>query len=144
MDADQALKCHSHGMKQLNWADFDACVQVLTERYSGRSLNGVFGIPRGGLCLAVGLSHSLGLPLLMEPGNHCLIVDDVFETGRTLQGLRLQWPQATYAVWISKSAPQWWDAAEVSLSSEWLLFPWENAAKATADESHYRQSRLDS
>jgi hypothetical protein len=32
----------------------------------------------------------------------------------------------------------------VSLSSEWLLFPWENAAKATADESHYRQSRLDS
>lgn len=35
-------------MKQLNWADFDACVQVLTERHSGRSLNGVFGIPRRG------------------------------------------------------------------------------------------------
>ena len=65
-------------MKQLNWADFDACVQVLTERHSGRSLNCVFGIPRGGLCLAVGLSHALGLPLLMEPDNHCLIVDDVF------------------------------------------------------------------
>ena len=130
-------------MKQLSWADFDACVQVLTERFGDRSLNGVFGIPRGGLCLAVGLSHSLGLPLLTAPDNHCLIVDDVYETGRTLQGLRLQWPQATYAVWVSKSQPQWWDAAEVTLSSEWLLFPWENAATAIADENDYRQSRVD-
>ena len=31
-------------MKQLSWADFDACVQVLTERYSGRSLNGVSSV----------------------------------------------------------------------------------------------------
>ena len=76
-------------MKQLNWADFDACVQVLTERYGGRSFKGV------------------------------------------------------YAVWVSKAPPQWWDAAEVILSSEWLLFPWENAAAALADESNYRQSRLD-
>ena len=63
-------------MKQLSWADFDACVQVLTQRYGGRSFDGVFGIPRGGLCLAVGLSHSLDLPLLPAPNNHCLIVDD--------------------------------------------------------------------
>ena len=130
-------------MKQLNWTDFDACVQVITERYGGRSFKGVFGVPRGGLCLAVGLSHSLGLPLSTTPDNHCLIVDDVFETGRTLKGLRDQWPQATYAVWVSKAPPRWWDAAEVSLSSEWLLFPWENAAAAIADESNYRQSRLD-
>ena len=67
-------------MKQLNWADFDVCVQLLTERYRGRSFKGVFGIPRGGLCLAVGLSHSLGIPLLTTPDNQCLIVDDVFET----------------------------------------------------------------
>jgi hypoxanthine phosphoribosyltransferase len=131
-------------MKQLNWADFDDCVQVLTERYDGRSFNGVFGIPRGGLCLAVGLSHSLGLPLLAAPENQCLVVDDVFETGLTMQGFRDQWPQATYAVWVSKAPPQWWDAAEVIPSSEWLLFPWENAAAANTDESNYRQSRLDS
>ncbi|MDA7433831.1 phosphoribosyltransferase [Synechococcus sp. AH-601-P18] len=136
-------------MKQLSWADFDACVQVLTQRYGdrsfdGHSFDGVFGIPRGGLCLAVGLSHSLDLPLLLAPNNHCLIVDDVFETGQTLQGLRGQWPQATYAVWVSKAPPQWWDAAEVTASSEWILFPWENAAAVIADENNYRQSRLGS
>ena len=60
-------------MKQLSWADFDACVQVLTQRYGGRSFDGVFGIPRGGLCLAVGLSHSLKLPLLPAPDNLSLI-----------------------------------------------------------------------
>ena len=131
-------------MKQLNWADFDACVQVLTERYGGRSFKSVFGVPRGGLCLAVGLSHSLGLPLSTTPDNQCLIVDDVFETGRTLKGLRDQWPQAAYAVWVSKTPPQWWDAAEVTASSEWILFPWENAAAVIADENNYRQSRLGS
>ena len=57
-------------MKKLSWADFDACVQVLTQRYGSRSFDGVFGIPRGGLCLAVGLSHSLELPLLPVSYTH--------------------------------------------------------------------------
>ena len=44
-------------------------------------------------------------------------------------------------VWVSKRPPEWWDAVVVTDSSEWLLFPWENAAQARADEQIYRTSR---
>jgi len=129
-------------MKQLSWADFDGCVKAFTQRYGSRAFSGVYGIPRGGLCLAVALSHALELPLQEEPDNNSFIVDDVFETGRTLQGFRGRWPQATYAVWVSKVPLQWWDAADVNLSAEWLVFPWENTSAASVDEQMYRQSRF--
>ena len=128
-------------MIRLGWDQFDLAVHDLSDQFSAFGHSGVFGMPRGGLCLAVALSHSLDLPLLANPQPDALIVDDVYETGRTLEALRLQFPQATFAVWISKCPPQWWLAAQVIDSPEWLLFPWENADHATADEQIYRSSR---
>ena len=127
-------------MKQLSWTQFDQAVAVLAERFANRSFAGIYGVPRGGLCLAVALSHSIQQPLLSEPGPDALIVDDVYETGRTLQALRARFPQADFAVWMSKCPPLWWTAAEVTDQSEWLLFPWENLAQASADEQSYQAS----
>ena len=128
-------------MIRLGWDQFDRAVHALSDQFSAFELSGVFGVPRGGLCLAVALSHSLDLPLLGNPTPDALIVDDVYETGRTLVALRLQFPQATYAVWVSKCPPQWWFAADVLVTPEWLLFPWENVDQALADEQTYRFSR---
>ena len=128
-------------MIRLGWNHFDLAVKALSNQFSASEYSGVFGVPRGGLCLAVALSHALDLPLLDNPTPHALIVDDVYETGRTLDALRLQCPDATFAVWVSKCPPQWWLAAEVVDSPEWLLFPWENADQAKADEQAYRCSR---
>ena len=50
-------------------------------------------------------------------------------------------PQASFAVWVSKVHSDWWVAAEVAESSEWLVFPWENLEQARADEQAYRASR---
>ena len=91
--------------------------------------------------MAVALSHALDRPLLSAPEQSALIVDDVYETGRTLQALKVQVPQASFAVWVSKVRPDWWVAAEVAASSEWLVFPWENLEQARADEQAYRASR---
>jgi len=126
---------------RLGWNHFDLAVKALSNQFSASEYSGVFGVPRGGLCLAVALSHALDLPLLDNPTQDALIVDDVYETGRTLEALRLQCPDATFAVWVSKCPPQWWLAAEVVDSPEWLLFPWENADQAMADEQAYRRSR---
>lgn len=128
-------------MKELSWSQFDQAVALLAERLATRSISGIYGVPRGGLCLAVALSHALQQPLLAEPGPSALIVDDVYETGRTLQALQERFPQAGFAVWVSKRPPLWWDAAEVTDHSEWLLFPWENAAQARVDEQAYQASR---
>ena len=128
-------------MQVLSWAQFDQAVQLLASRFADSSFTGVYGVPRGGLCLAVALSHAIDRPLLAAPEPSALIVDDVYETGRTLKALKAQFPQACFAVWVSKEPPDWWTAAVVAASSEWVVFPWENLAKARADEQAYRASR---
>lgn len=128
-------------MRELTWQQFDQVVSALAERFQDRSFPGIYGVPRGGLCLAVALSHALELPLLMAPKASCLIVDEVFETGQTLTALRQQWPDAAFAVWVSKIPPTWWEAVDVTNSQEWLVFPWENLQRARADEQLFRASR---
>ena len=127
-------------MRVLTWAEFDEAVYRMASTYEGRAFNGVYGFPRGGLCLAVALSHQLELPLLHEIEPDCLVVDDVYETGRTLAPAS-QYEGVECAVWISKAEPTWFRAVEVVTSPEWLLFPWENAATAANDEDAYRASR---
>ena len=128
-------------MKELSWTQFDQAVAVLAKRYASIPITGIYGVPRGGLCLAVALSHALQQPLLSDPLPDALIVDDVYETGRTLQALHARCPNTRFAVWISKCPPLWWQAAVVTDYSEWLLFPWENRAQAVADELSYQNSR---
>lgn len=125
-------------MRRLTWAEFDAAVGSIAAKFEGR-VSGVYGLPRGGLPLAVALSHRMRVPLLLAPEPWALVVDDVYETGRTLEPFRGEpW---LVAVWMSKVAPTWWEAAEVVSSSEWLIFPWEDPAAAQSDEEAYRASR---
>ena len=127
-------------MRHLNWHDFDRAVEQMARIGGGRSCSGIHGIPRGGLVLAVALSHRLELPLLSEAQPGCLVVDDVFETGRTLAPYR-ELEGSTLLVWISKAEPLWWQAVEVDPSPDWIVFPWENAERAAADERRYRLER---
>jgi hypoxanthine phosphoribosyltransferase len=124
-------------MRHLSWHDFDQAVERIAALLNDRSFSGIHGIPRGGLVLAVALSHRLELPLLPEPQPGCLVVDDVFETGRTLAPHR-ELAGSERVVWISKAEPEWWRAVEVTSSQEWIVFPWESAERATADERSYR------
>jgi hypoxanthine phosphoribosyltransferase len=127
-------------MRLLSWEDFDRAVWHIASSCDEGSISGIYGIPRGGLCLAVALSHRLQLPLLPRAQPGCLLVDDVYETGLTLQVYR-DLPNTRAVVWISKANPNWWHAVEVVDSSEWIVFPWESVTAASADELLYRASR---
>ena len=127
-------------MRTLSWRDFDEAVDRIRQLVGDRRFSGIHGIPRGGLVLAVALSHQLELPLLSEPQPGCLVVDDVYETGRTLASHR-NLDGAELVVWISKAEPLWWRAVEVTASAEWIVFPWERPERAAADERRYRQAR---
>ena len=127
-------------MRLLSWNEFNTCVKSITEDCKDIDLSGVYGFPRGGICIAVALSHSLFIPLLKEPQPKALIVDDVYETGATLDLVR-DIPGVHAFVWHSKVIPDWWNAVEISESNEWLVFPWENKLHAKEEENAYRLSR---
>ena len=77
--------------RTLTWEAFDEAVAVGASDLGSiawvrqNSCSGVYGIPRGGLFLAVALSYRMGLPLLRDPARRCIIVDDLFDTGESLR-----------------------------------------------------------
>jgi uncharacterized protein len=77
----------------LTWADFRLATEAIIaqiedlQRMRNFKFKSIFGLPRGGLCLAVTLSYKLKLPLFIDEGKideHTLIVDDCTNTGKTL------------------------------------------------------------
>ena len=88
-------------MYKLSWIEFDKCIYSINEQCKNKKFEGVYGFPRGGLCIAVALSHSLGIPLLKEPKDNSLIVDDIYDTGYTLEKIKHLKGSETY-VWVSK------------------------------------------
>lgn len=123
----------------LSWADFDQAVAALAEWARGLDIRSIYGPPRGGLVVAVALSHALGPPLTRRPGKHTLWVDDVVERGRTLLDTRGAAPIA--ACWIAKPARlDVFHVTEVDPET-WIVFPWEDPAKAEADFADYQQRR---
>ena len=91
------------------WNDFDRSVEYIANKCEFIRFSGIYGIPRGGLCLAVALSHRLKINLISEPKNYSLIVDDVYETGITLNSYK-NIKGAMYFVLVSKTKPLWWNA----------------------------------
>ena len=72
------------------WAEFDKDIGKIIRWAGGRNFKSVYGIPRGGLVVEVAISHRLGLPLKLkmeELDRDTLIVDDIADSGRTLENL---------------------------------------------------------
>tara|TARA_B100000700_G_scaffold213729_1_gene235022 strand:- start:417 stop:803 length:387 start_codon:yes stop_codon:yes gene_type:complete len=127
-------------MNKLNWIEFDKCVNSIYKRCKDKKLKGVYGFPRGGLCLAVALSHALELPILDEPENNSLIVDDIYDTGYTLERIK-HLKGSEFHVWVSKKEPTWWNAYKYIQEKEWIIFPWENTNAVNNDKNLYYKSR---
>ena len=127
-------------MHKLSWEEFEECIFSISKQCKNKFFEGVYGFPRGGLCLAVALSHSLELPLLKTPKDNSLIVDDIYDSGFTLERIRHLKGSETY-VWISKIAPTWWNSYKYIKGEEWIVFPWENINNAHKDRNSYYNLR---
>ena len=118
------------------WNDFDKSVLHIANKCKSLELSGIYGVPRGGLCLAVALSHKLNINLISEPRKNSLIVDDVYETGITLNTLK-DIDGATFFVLFSKMKTKWCNTVFISEKSEWIVFPWENTSNFQSDRNDY-------
>ena len=94
------------------WSEFDKSVEHIAKECDFLDFSGIYGIPRGGLCLAVALSHRLKINLISEPKKNSLIVDDIYETGNTLNTFK-NIEGATFFVLLSKIKPTWWNTVKI-------------------------------
>ena len=127
-------------MSYFTWSEFDRAVEHIANECKFLKFSGIYGVPRGGLCLAVALSHKLKINLISEPKKNSLIVDDVYETGITLNNLK-NIEGAMFFVLFSKSIPTWWNSVFISEKSEWIVFPWENSSNSQSDRNEYIRKR---
>ena len=122
------------------WDEFDKSVEYIANKCKFLEFSGIYGVPRGGLCLAVALSHKLKINLISEPIKNSLIVDDVYETGITLNTFK-DIEGAMFFVLFSKIKPKWWNTVHISKEKEWIVFPWENASNLDSDRNDYIKKR---
>jgi len=124
----------------LTWSEFDNCVEFIANKCNLLEFSGIYGVPRGGLCLAVALSHKLKINLISEPIKNSLIVDDIYETGITLNTFK-DIEGAMFFVLFSKIKPTWWNTVNISKKDEWIVFPWENTKNFQSDRNEYIKKR---
>ena len=122
------------------WSEFDKSVEHIANVCKLSEFSGIYGVPRGGLCLAVALSHKLKIELISKPIKNSLIVDDVYETGLTLTTFK-DIEGAMFFVLFSKIKPTWWNTVFISKKSQWIVFPWENTLNSKSDREEYIQKR---
>ena len=116
--------------KKIDWNKMEEYVQTIADKITkdGKLVAGVYGLPSGGLVPAVVLSHKLGVPLLLAPCENCVVVDDIADTGVTLQhfadkGYRIA------VIWYkscSKVVPDYYATKSAKRNEgAWIVFPWE-------------------
>lgn len=92
--------------------------------FSLAGFDGIYGIPAGGLVLAVYLHYRLKLPLLLAPTENSLIVDDIVDTGFTMSHY-ISKGNFTATLFCKKGGkwkPNIWLREK---EEKWIRFPWE-------------------
>jgi uncharacterized protein len=115
-----------HNKIILSWIDTNELVDILCEKikFDLPNIDSVHGIPRGGLIPAVLISHKLGLPYVSAVGPNTLVVDDICDSGVTLdKGPGVYTAVLHYKPHTSCFKPNIW--SEIHEGNEWVIYPWE-------------------
>jgi hypoxanthine phosphoribosyltransferase len=126
---------------EITWPEFDRAVLTMAElvqRARPKSY-ALFGVPRGGLPLAVALSHRVGLPVTRILRRGIMVVDDIVDSGATVERLRAQRPGCHVVTWFIREGMKLDGVASVAVApaGAWLVFPWEDREKALEDRAAY-------
>lgn len=122
-------------LRYLTWADFDEAVAGFEKPIC----DGFYPLPRGGFPLAVALSHRFGKPILTKPTNMSIIVDDIADSGKQLQEVRLKYGSLPAIVWLKRYTckERYITFHKAVMNDDWIVFPWENKEKAIEDYEQY-------
>jgi len=130
------------GLRRLTWGEFDKAVQALAERAAVVKAKCIYGIPRGGLPLAVAISHRSSLPVVYYPAHDAMIVDDIADSGTTIRRYQIYCGREKLAAWVRRASCGIDVFSVVTEPSDaWLVFPWEDPLKAETDYQKYMERR---
>jgi len=112
--------------KKIDWKEYQKMTDELAVKIknSNEFFDGIYGIPRGGLPLAVSLSHILQLPILLYPTINSLVVDDISETGLTLTSHKNKKIACLFSTTWTTVKPDFYISTKDDENC-WLIFPWE-------------------
>ena len=115
-----------------SYSDYETLMRKLVTKLKNNKrmkyIRNVYGIPRGGLPIAVHLSHFLKLNFLTNPFDkmheETLIVDDIADTGITLKKYGSLYLFATlFYKPRSEVKPDFY----LIETTKWIVFPWETS-----------------
>ena len=117
--------------RYVSWEEVENYVNYTAKEYKNTELKGVYGLPRGGLVLAVMISHRMNIPLLMAPIQDCLIVDDICDSGESL--LHYEQNSSAFDKPLYHITTMFYrENASVNPElfmeykyNDWIVFPWE-------------------
>jgi len=123
--------------------DFEADLDLLAQKLMAcQGLAGIgnwpfdkiYGIPRGGLPVAIALSNRMGLPLTDDPNQEkVLIVDDLVDSGATMLKYRGDRGQCFACLHVKPHSPRPEFFAR-EIPNEWIRYFWEGE-EATIEEN---------
>ncbi|MBI2024794.1 MAG: hypothetical protein HYT03_01725 [Candidatus Harrisonbacteria bacterium] len=134
---------HLNRFRFYTWKEFETDVKKISKIIGAldQKFVYIYGLPKGGLPLAVCLAHRLELRLTttlrFKEGlsivwhDEVLVVDDIADTGRALENYKkLDYLIATL-FWNPKSSfrPDIWIREK---DNRWIIFPWEDREKEMA------------
>jgi len=117
--------------KYIGWRGIVTYVNELCDKIPKDTYEAIYAVPRGGLIIGVLMSHKLGIPMvgrLQEYyGKKFLIVDDIADTGKTLEHFRAEVFENASVATIhyhkhSSVVPDYWVKEK---KDDWIVYPWE-------------------
>ena len=118
----------------ITWSEYELFIDRITDwvKYKcDEEIGAIYGLPRGGLPIAVSLSHRLGLPILMNyydrkvvTRKKILVVDDIADTGHTLKDFDSP-HNITCTIHYHQDSLVKPDYFCSEKTDEWIVYPWE-------------------
>lgn len=114
--------------RYVSWSEIDRGCDVLARRIANNSdfdIRSVAGIPRGGLVVAVIVSHRLGLPYTTS-ASKSILLDDIVDSGKIMsKWVKVFNYKITGALYYKESStfkPNFY--YKIIPENVWLVFPW--------------------
>jgi hypoxanthine phosphoribosyltransferase len=122
-------------IKKVKWEEITSALRTIidTQRLTTKKCKYkvIYGIPRGGMVVAVALSYMLNIPVIekFEPkiAKEILVTDDIVDSGATLKAMKTMYPNTDFlSIYVKEKAKKRPDYYYLTIQEKyWLKFPYE-------------------